>query len=115
MFAGGVKTVITEHFEVLIRDMTNKFFDKFGGRDGLGNKLIIFMAIVMESNILTVVIVNSRHGNNRTTKITGDVFDDFFGVRKSRFGIDIETVRTVFVAKSLHFFEGRTKVVFKFV
>jgi len=38
------------------------------------------MAIVMESNVFAVIVVDSRHANYRATKITADVFDDFYRI-----------------------------------
>ena len=111
----SIEAIVTKHFEVFVGDVADEFFDKFSSRDGFGDKLIIFVAIVMKSNIFTIITINSRHSNNRTTKITTDIFDNIFRVRKGRFGIDIKAIGAVFVAISLGFFERRTKVLFKFV
>ena len=46
--------------------------------------------------------------NYRPTKITSNVVDDCFGIRKSRFGIDIEALLMVVVTFGLDFFKRRS-------
>ena len=68
--------------------MTNQSFDKINCRESFYNIFIIFMPIVMEGNSITIIAVYSGCSNYRATKITPNVFDDCFGIRKIRFGID---------------------------
>lgn len=61
------------------------------------------MPIVMEGNSITIIVVYSGCSNYRPTKITSNVFDDCFGIRKIRFGIDIEALLMVVVTFGLDF------------
>lgn len=61
------------------------------------------MPIVMEGNSITIIAVYSGCSNYRATKITPNVFDDCFGIRKIRFGIDIEALLMVVVTFGLDF------------
>jgi len=115
VFTRSIKAVIAKHFEVFIRDMANEFLNKFSSRNSFGNKLVIFVSFVVESNVLAVIMVDSGHANNRSTKIASDIIDDVFGIGNGRFGINIETIGTVFVAISFYLFEGRSKMLFEFV
>lgn len=54
-----VDTVIAKHFEMLFWDMDNKFLDESQGRNRFGNRFVIFMPGVMESYIITVIIINA--------------------------------------------------------
>lgn len=63
------------------------------------------MPIVMEGNSITIIAVYSGCSNYRATKITPNVFDDCFGIRKIRFGIDIEALLMVVVTFGLDFFK----------
>ena len=63
------------------------------------------MPIVMEGNSITIIAVYSGCSNYRATKITPNVFDDCFGIRKIRFGIDIEALFMVVVTIGLDFFK----------
>ena len=55
----------------------------------------------MEGNSITIIVVYSGCSNYRPTKITSNVFDDCFGIRKIRFGIDIEALLMVVVTFGL--------------
>ena len=111
----SIKSVIAKYFEVFIRDMTNKFLNKISSRNSLGDKLVILVAFVVKSNIFAVIMVDSGCTDSRTTKISPDVFDDFFRVGNSRLCIDIEAIGTVFVAVCFHLFEGRAEVFLEFI
>ena len=73
------------------------------------------MPVVMKRDIFTVIRINTAQGNNRTSQISADVFDDSFCITKIRFCKDIETIGIFFVNVSLSFFEGRTDTLFHFV
>ena len=54
--------------------------------------LFVFMAVVMEGNQFAVIFINSGCSDNRTAKISTDIFDYCFGITFVRFGINIETI-----------------------
>ena len=55
----GINTVITNHFEMLFRDMLGKSSHEVKNGEGLGDQFLVFMAIVMKSNKFTVVRINA--------------------------------------------------------
>ena len=63
------------------------------------------MAFVVKSDIVTVIVINTRSGDNRTTKISADIFDNIFRVGKRGFSVNIKAVGTIFVNVRLHLFE----------
>ena len=52
----------------------------------------IFMAIIVESDIFTVVIIDARSGNNRSAKIPSDIFGYSLRVTFVWFSINIESI-----------------------
>ena len=73
------------------------------------------MAVVMEGDKVTVIYINTGSGDDRSTKITANVFCDDFRIAFIGLCIDIETVFVVFIAGSLDLFERRTEFCFHFI
>ena len=69
----------------------------------------------MEGDSITIIAVYSGCSNYRATKITPNVFDDCFGIRKIRFGVDIEALFMVVVTFGLDFFKRRSDPRFHFI
>lgn len=111
----GIDAIVTYHFEVLFRDVSYKPFDEFHNGNLFNNKFFIFMAVVMESNIVTIIMVDTFCGDNRSAEISAYVFDDFRRIAFSVFGINIETINMVFVNNRFDRFERRTNGGFKFI
>ena len=111
--AFGVNTIITDHFKMFVGDMNNQFFNKVGSGNGLNNQGIILMAVVMEGNGMAIIVINTGRGNDRSAQISANILNHIFGISKSRFSIDIETVGTMLIDKSLGFFKGTTDMSFK--
>ena len=104
----GIKSVITCHFEVPFRYMLDQELDKINGRKGFTHKNIIFVAVVVESYIFTIVGVNAAKCNDRAPQISADVFEDGMGIAEARFCIHIKPVFVFPVNVSLCFFERRS-------
>lgn len=104
----GIKAVIADHFEILIRDMLDEKLDEIHSRNGLFDKSIILMPVIMESDVVSVIRVNSRESNDRTSEITSDIFGNSISVTEIGLGIDIETILVLFVDGGLNFFERGT-------
>ena len=51
----GIDPIIPDHLEMLFRDVLDEPPDKFKCGDGLGNQPAIFMAVLVESYIVTVI------------------------------------------------------------
>ena len=109
----GIQAAIPDHFKVFFRDMADQLFDEINSRDCFFNVLIIFMTVVMESNRMTVIVVDPGGSDHRPSKITSDVVDDSFRIAFIRLCINIKPMFVFCVAKRLNAFEGRTEFVFQ--
>ena len=76
----SVNTIVTNHFEMLFGNMNDEFFDEIPSRNGFGNKFIIFVSVVMQSNKITIVIINTRRSDYRSAKISPNILKDGFVV-----------------------------------
>jgi hypothetical protein len=115
LVAFRVNAVIADHFEMFIGDVDDKFFDKVSGSQGFGYEMVIFMPVVMKRNRMAVIMINAGGGDNGPSQISADVFDQFFWVGQSRFGVDVEAVGAIFVNVGFNLFEGFTEMLFHMV
>ena len=83
-------------------------FDEINGRKSFFYVFIILMAIVMESNSIPIIVVDSGCSNDRTAKITPDVFDNVLRVTKIRLCINVESLFMFTVTSGFHLFKRRT-------
>ena len=104
-----VDAVIPDHFKVFFRDVLNEEADKVQSGNSSGNELLIFVAIIMISHKLTIIVIDTGCSNDRPAKIAADIFSNRFRVSKGWFGADIKAVFTILVNISLPFFEGIAK------
>ena len=88
----GIKAIVPCHFEIFIRNMLDQQFDKVNGRKSLPYESIVFMPIVMESDVVSIVRINSGEGDNGASKVTADIFDNGFRAAEIRFCINIKTI-----------------------
>ena len=70
--------------------MAERAFDKSGGRNCFLYVLVIFMAVVMKSNIHTVIVIDSGCCDSGAAKIATDIFNNSLRVAKTGFGIYVE-------------------------
>ena len=91
---------------MLLRDMLDNTANEIKHRDSLFNIYIVFMAVVVEGDILAIVFINTRGSNDRPSQISANVLDDFTRVALLWFSIDIETVLMISVGSSLVLSEG---------
>lgn len=106
----GIESVVTDHFEVLFKDMMDEAVDEFHGRNGFCDKFIIFMSVVMECDLFAVVSVNAGSGNDRSSEIASDIF-----VRLTLVRFCIEAIFMIFVNGSFDFFEVWSEMVLEFI
>ena len=105
----GIKAAVADHFEMLFGDVLNQPFDEVYGRNSFYDIFIIFMSVVVKSHRITVIGVDTGSCDNRSAEVTADIFKDSVRITEVWFGINIETVRMVFIALGLHFFERMPK------
>ena len=70
------------------------------------------MSVVVEGDKVTIVFIDARSGNDGAPKITANVFGNNLWITFPGLGIDVKSVLVFFVAGSLNFFEGGTKLGF---
>ena len=102
-----VDTVISKHFKMFFRNVNDESFDEIQSRNTFGDCLIVFMSSVMKGYSITVIIIDAGSGDDRTTKITTNIFDcDIWGA-KIRFGTNIKAIGMVFVNIIFNFAKRR--------
>lgn len=69
----------------------------------------------MKSNHFSILVVDSGSSNNRTAKITSEIFCDSLGVTFIRFGINIETKFMLGIGFRYYRFKRRAKYAVHFV
>lgn len=111
----GIETIVSGHLKILLRDMLEQQFDEIHGRESFAYKRVIFMFIVMESYIFTIIRIDPGKSNNRTTKITADIFDGGFGFTEIRFSINVEAILIFTVNFRFCLFKRRTDPFFELV
>lgn len=89
--------------------------NKFNSRYCFFNVLFVFMPVIVKCDGFTIIVINTGSSDNRTAKITANVVDGRSGVAFSRFGIDIEPMRMIFVTGRFDFFERRIKMMLHFI
>ena len=69
----GIKPTIPDHLEMLFGYVPDQTFNEVNGRNCFNNIFIILMAVVMESNRIPIVRVDSGCGDHRPSEITADI------------------------------------------
>ena len=71
--------------------------------------------MIVESDRITVIVIDPGSSDDRPAKITTDILSDYFGVTENRFSIDIETMRMFAVTSCFYFFKRRPDPDFQFI
>ena len=71
--------------------------------------------MIVESDRITVIVINPGSSDDRPAKITTDILSDYFGVTEIRFRIDIETMFMFAVTSCFYFFKRRPDPDFQFI
>lgn len=90
------------------RNMADEPFDKVYDRNSFLNVLVIFMTVVMESDKIACIRIDSGSGNNRTIKVSTDIFGNSLRVTTVWLGINIEAVFMFKITSGKNFFKRRT-------
>ena len=109
-----IKPIVTGHFKIPLRDMLDEEFYEINGRDGLLDKNIVLMSVVVESDIIPVIGVDTGKSNDRAPQVAADIFDDGTRIGKGGLCIDIKAVLIFAVDKSLGLFKGGSDPFFHF-
>ena len=76
----SIKSIVTDHFKMFLGDMDNELFDEIPCGNSLGNEFVIFVSVVMKSDEITIIIINTRRSNHRSTKIATNIVKNRFVV-----------------------------------
>ena len=71
--------------------------------------------MIVESDRITVIVIDPGSSDDRPAKITTDILSDYFGVTEIRFRIDIETMFMFAVTSCFYFFKRRPDPDFQFI
>lgn len=71
--------------------------------------------MIVESDRITVIVINPGSSDDRPAKITTNILSDYFGVTEIRFSIDIETMFMFAVTSCFYFFKRRPDPDFQFI
>lgn len=93
--------------------MLNQKLYKIYGRKRFFNKGIVFMTVVVKSNISTIIGINPLKYNDGTTEIAADIFNHRIGITEIWFGINVKAIFIFAVDKSLGRFERGPNAGFK--
>ena len=95
--------------------MLDEALNEFHNGNGFFYVFVIFMAVVVESDKISIIFIDPWSGDYRTAKITTDIFYDGFRVAFVGLCIDIEPFFMFPVAAGLDFFERGADPVFHFI
>lgn len=93
----GINVIVADHFKMLVRDMYHQAFDKINDGDTFGDCFMILMALIMESHGVPVIVINSGSSNDRSAKVSANVFNGDIRRTQVRFGSDIKAFGMFFV------------------
>jgi len=105
----SIDAIVPKHFELFFRDVLNKAGDEIHRRDAFGNCFVVFMSGVVKSDIFTIVVINARRSNYRTTEISADVFNSNRRSAQIRPCTNIKTVGVIVIDIIFNSGKGRTK------
>ena len=107
----GINAAITDHFVMLFRNVADEPLYERHNRDGFFCILVIFMTIVVESDKIAIILVNSGCGDDGAA----DVLYNCFWITFVGFGKHIEAFFMLPAASGFNFFKGRADFCFHFI
>ena len=94
---------------MLVRNVNNKPLNKVEDRNCLNNEAVVAMPVVVESNRIPIVRINTGSGNHRTPQVSGNVFCDDRGIAFAGFCVNIEAIGVFIIHFRAGCFERRTE------
>ena len=110
-----IDAVVAYLLKMLFRDMLDKAAYEIESGDGFHNQFVIFMAVIVEGDHITVIMVNAGSGNDGSAKIAPDVFSNSLRVTLIGLCMDIEAVFMVSVDGGFDLLKRRTDLGFEFI
>lgn len=110
-----VDTIISDHFEMFVWDMNNETLDKINSRNSFDDELVVFVSIIMKSDMGTGIRIDTRRSNDRSTEITSNVLGNGGRIAVIRLSVNIEALAMILIDVRFHFFEGSAKFFMKLI
>jgi hypothetical protein len=110
-----IETIVSNHFEVFFRNVTDKPLNEIKNRNCFDYKFLILVAVVVKSNIFSIIVINTRGGDYWSSKITPNVFSNSRGITFIWFCINIKPIFMIFIDRGLHFFKGSSHMFLQFI
>ena len=110
-----IDAIVTYLLKMLFRDMLDETVYEIKCGDSFHDQFVIFMAVIVEGDRITVIMVNAGSSDDGPAEIAADVFSYSVGVTLIGFSINIETVFVVSVDRGLDLFERRADLGFQFI
>lgn len=108
-----IEAVVSGHFKVLLRDVLDEKLNEVQYGEGFDDIRVIFVLIIMKSDIFSIIRINARGGNDRPSKIPADIFCNGIRVTERGLGINIESILISAVNVSFYLFKGSPEAVFE--
>lgn len=100
---------------MFFRDVANQPLDEINCRNGFLYVFVIFMVVVVERDMITIIFIDSWGGDRRACEIAPDIFDNCFGVTETGSGINVKAMFMVSVTFRFYILKGWSKDRFHFV
>lgn len=111
----GIDAVVAYLLKMLFRDMLDETVYKIECGDCFNDQFVIFMAVIVECDHITVIMVNAGSGNDGPAEIASDIFSHSPGITFIGFCVNIETVFMVSVDGCLGLLKIGADPVFQFI
>lgn len=89
--------------------VNNQPLNEFHGGNAFGNRVIVFMPGVVESNKVSIIFVDTGSSNYRPSEISCDVFDCGLGSTIIGLCPNIESFLMILINMVLDFAKGRVQ------
>ena len=104
----SIDATISNHFEMFFRNVSDQAFYEINCGNCFDHIFIIFMPIIVKSNIVAIIAINSGSGDNRATKVAANIFNHRIRIAFVWFCIDVKTFFVILIASGFYSFERRT-------
>lgn len=111
----GIKAIVPCHFEIFIGNMLNKQLNKLNSGKGFSNERIIFMLVVMKSDVIPIIRINSGKGDDWPSKVAADILDNRVRVAEIWLCVNIKAIFVFLVYFRFCFFKRRANAYFQFI
>ena len=104
----GINPIITDHFEMLFRDMLGEPSHEIKNRNCFGDEFFVFMTIVMKSNKFAIIRINAGSCNDWPAKVTANVFNHLRRIAFIGHSPNVKTIFMIGVDRSFYLFKRIT-------